>query len=163
MTATARTRRKATLKSAVKQVSALHPPRKAATIAVGLQALTARRNGSFWFTSKASRHDLGRKRVARADVDELHEDDPEAVASWFSFEVWFRPAVASLTRAPGARVFFLVGPRLPSLPHRFIRHIDASRLFDRLPARLSEPVALGADGFEAWMRRLEAAVAKPLN
>ena len=44
--------------------------------------------------------ELGEQRLFRADVDQLHEEDPEAVAAWFSLEVWFRPAVAALTRAP---------------------------------------------------------------
>lgn len=255
--------------------------------------------------------ELDHQRVFRADVDQLHEEDPEAVASWFSLEVWFRPAVAALTRAPealqaaredaalrdalkalgdapggarwlrvlldtcagerlvfvfpelkeayalqadgvvdvgqlsvllstvlapqlsrigasspadaaviktmlgegpqqangsyashfflypwramnpqtrlpederhwwsapggkgthslpgdfqpatvepldGARVFFLVGPQLPSLKHRFVRHIPATRMFDQLPARLSEPEAVD---YEQWMARLFTAV-----
>ncbi len=45
---------------------------------------------------------LDDRRIFRADVDQLHEEDPEAVASWFSMEVWFRPAVASLTRSVDA-------------------------------------------------------------
>jgi hypothetical protein len=261
--------------------------------------------------------ELGSKRVAREDVDDLHDDDPEAVASWFSLEVWFRPAVASLTRAPkilaaarqreplrealaslgafpggaywlrvlfdacgterlvfllpevnqaweliadgvvdtgqltvllskvlaqplaelgasgpaseavlkvmlgqgpqeidesysarfylypwramnpktqlpederfwwtapggrgthslpadfqpatverldGARVFFLVGPRQPTLGHSFVRELGASRMFDQLQARLSEPVALGAQGYERWVARISAALASP--
>lgn len=262
--------------------------------------------------------DLGPRRVPRADIDELHAHDPEAVASWFSLEVWFRPAVASLTRCPaalrvarnddalraalselaplpggaywlrilfdacahdrlvfllpelkqafeltadglvdagqltvllsavleaplkelgasgpasaevmktmlgagpqqvqgasyasqfylypwrsmnpqtrlpeddrywwtapggqgsmslpadfqpatlelleGARVLFLVGPKLPSLTHRFVRQIGASRMFDHLQARLSEPVALGTEGFDTWMARIVAALAAP--
>lgn len=255
--------------------------------------------------------ELDHQRVFRADVDQLHEEDPEAVASWFSLEVWFRPAVAALTRAPellkaaradpalrdalnalgevpggarwlrvlldscagerlvfifpelkeayelqadgvvdagqlsvllssvlaqplsrinasgpadaaviktmlgegpqqangsyashfflypwramnpqtrlpederhwwhapggkgshsvpadfqpatvepldGARVFFLVGPQLPSLKHRFVRTIAATRMFDQLPARLSEPVA---GDYEKWMTRIFSAV-----
>lgn len=261
--------------------------------------------------------DLGKLRVVREDIDELFEKDPEAVASWFSLEQWFRPAVASLTRAPqafaaarkntmlrnalealaplpggaywlrvlfdscanerlvfllpelkqayeviadgvvdagqltvllskifekqlaeigasgpadpaviktmlgegpqqtsggygshfylypwramnpetkvpederhwwtapggrgnhsvpadfqpatvepldGARVLFLVGPKLPSLKHRFVREIGASRMFDKLTARVSEPVALGEDGFEKWIARASAAIAAP--
>lgn len=255
--------------------------------------------------------ELGEQRLFRADVDQLHEEDPEAVAAWFSLEVWFRPAVASLTRAPevlrqahgdvalrgalrdlgrmpggahwlrvlldtcfgerlvfllpeakeawelqadgvvdvgqlsvllsavlapsfvrlgasgpadtpiiktmlgegpqqlpgayashfflypwramnpqtrlpederhwwhapggkgnhslpadfqpatvepldGARVFFLVGPQLPTLQHRFVRSIGAARAFDKLPARLSEPVA---GDYEKWLARVFAEV-----
>lgn len=257
------------------------------------------------------------RRVAKADLDEVHEDDPEAVASWFALEVLYRPAVASMTRAPqvlvdarqrpalrsaletlhdlpggswwlrilfdacqgerlvfllperkeafelvadgvvdtgqltvllasvlapqlqalgasgpasedvlkvmlgsgpqqleasysshfylypwralnpelgvpqddrhtwlaptgagthslpadfqpatvepldGARVFFLVGPKLPELKHRFVRVIGASRMFDRLQARLSEPVALGEAGFTKWMSRVTTALRAP--
>jgi hypothetical protein len=55
----------------------------------------------------------------------------------------------------GARVFFLVGPQLPSLQHRFVRSIGAARAFDKLPARLSEPV--GVD-YEKWVARVFSAV-----
>lgn len=34
-------------------------------------------------------------------------------------------------------------------------------MFDRLQARLSEPLAVGIDGFEKWTARIAEAVAAP--
>jgi hypothetical protein len=71
----------------------------------------------------------------------------------------FQPATSE--PLDGARVFFLVGPNLPSLRHRFVRELGASRMFERLQARLSEPLALGEPGFSKWMTRITAELRAP--
>jgi hypothetical protein len=55
---------------------------------------------------------IGRRTIARADIDAIADDDYRSVASFFSLETWYRPAVAAWTRDRASLVEFGKRPRM---------------------------------------------------
>jgi hypothetical protein len=44
--------------------------------------------------------DIGNHQISRASVETIQAEDEQAVAAFFSFDIWYRPAVAAFSRAP---------------------------------------------------------------
>jgi hypothetical protein len=55
---------------------------------------------------------IGRRAIARADLDAIADDDYRSVASFFSLETWYRPAVAAWTRDKASLIEFTKRPRM---------------------------------------------------
>ncbi len=82
---------------------------------------------------------VGRRAISRASVDEVGGKDPAAAEAYFSLEIWYRPVVASWTRARGAMIAAQQNEALRAAVEKLRYVSDASWIAILLDTAMDEP------------------------